>query len=428
MRGACRLALTCLAVAWLAGCGGSTEKPTTDAQGADAAGADREPQGAKDKAPPTASISGAKAKPIDGLEFEGGENFEEEPALAVEPEKGTPEWSLWQIVNLQALASPKTDDLEKLRKARKERNEKIIELAADVIAKTHKSKEQARLFDVAVHHLLDARLQLALAGDKESIESLYDDAASLWERDKDSRAAADAAYTLVNLAYTNARQIVPQDLKWLQEFLRQARNFAVNFPKEERRSVPLLFTAAHSCELNGLPQEAIGAFKLIQEKFPQSEYGLRVAGILRRLNLVGQSFKLAGPTLTGERVAIEGFRGKPVLIVYWTMASKPFVDSLPALTALHEKYGDKLAILCVSMDVDRPAVEKFVAEKQLPGTQIFYAPKNDQDQNIGWNNPAANYYGILQVSGWLVDDAGRALSTTVDLAKADEEVTRLLSK
>src|SRR4029079_4234060 len=124
----------------------------------------------------------------------------------------------------------------------------------------HGDAEKERLFASAVHNMLEARLQQALAGDRENIDALYDDAADLFKRDPKSAAAADAAHTLVNLAYSMAKGGTGSNPQWLGEFSRQAMHFAGSFPAEERRSLPLLFTAARSCELAGMTKEAIDGY------------------------------------------------------------------------------------------------------------------------------------------------------------------------
>src|SRR5262249_49333718 len=137
-------------------------------------------------------------KQLDGLEFEDGEDVEEDEedtVNTVEPIEGSPDWMIREITKLRIEPFPDTEDLEKLRIARNKRNEKIIEMSTKVIEQTHKTKKHERVFDVAVHYRLEARLQLAMQGDRESVDVLYDDAAWLWERNKGSKSAAEGAFT-----------------------------------------------------------------------------------------------------------------------------------------------------------------------------------------------------------------------------------------
>jgi thiol-disulfide isomerase/thioredoxin len=56
------------------------------------------------------------------------------------------------------------------------------------------------------------------------------------------------------------------------------------------------------------------------------------------------------PTLSGKRVRLSDYRGKVVLINFWTTWCTACVGEIPALEALKQKCGDKLVILGVSLD------------------------------------------------------------------------------
>jgi len=419
--------VVCLTLVALAGCGGGSE-PAAEVASQTAAG---KPAA---KTPPTASIPAQPAapqKPLSGLEFDEEPEAETDPLEGEdeielgEPIEGSPEWGLKEIARLRVEPYPETEDVEELRKARKARNDRIVELAAGVVRQTHQRAEDERLFNVAVHYMLEARLQSALQGDRESIDALYDDAASLWERDRNSKAAADAAITLVNLAYANAKSTLPKDTKWLKEFVRQASHFAVNFPNEEGRSVPLLFTAAYSCELNGLTEDAISAYSLIQKKFPQSRHAERVTGILRRLKLTGQPLQLGGPTLGGGYTSIDQFAGKVTLIVFWTAGARATQEATPILKDLEAKYGKHgLSILGICLETEEAAAQAFIKQHELTWPQILHTEEGKQ----GWNNPVATYYGVVEVGIWLVDQEGRVVSTSVPTADLEKQILPLLKR
>jgi thiol-disulfide isomerase/thioredoxin len=55
-------------------------------------------------------------------------------------------------------------------------------------------------------------------------------------------------------------------------------------------------------------------------------------------------------TLEGKRVRLSDFRGKVVLMNFWTTWCTACVGEMPALVALQKKHGDKLVIIGVSLD------------------------------------------------------------------------------
>ena len=417
-------------VAWtLWGCQ-QAATPTTTAdtteQGTETAAASRSDRG---NILPVASIDAAPPKPLkklDGMELEeDAELADDDVEIIDDPQPGTPEFTLREIAQLRFQPLPTTEDRDEARKFRKERNDKIIDLAATVIKLTHKNPKKVRIFEVAVNYMLDARLEQALQGDEESIKAVYDDAASLWERDRKSKSAADAAYTLVNLAYENARRSTAKDNKWLIEFNRQAILFAQNFPQEDRRGLAMLFTSARSCELYGLSKPAIEAYTNLQQLYPQSNQAARAKGVIRRLQLPGMSVKLGGPTIDGGYLSMEDVAGKPVLLVFWSAQATPFLNDLTALQVFQKEYSKQgLTFVGVCLDEDQAATEKFLAEHKITWPQIFYKETGKK----GWNNPIATYYGVQDVSNWLVDSQGVVVSTSVKVADLAEQLSPLLKR
>jgi hypothetical protein len=277
---------------------------------------------------------------------------------------------------------------------------------------------------VAVHNLLEARLQQALTGERDSIDVLYEDAAALSKRDPKSQAAAEASHALVNLAYSMARNSNSESPFWIEEFARQSRLFAGGFPKEERRSLPLLFTAGRSCELAGLANEALESYVLLQKGFPKSQYAVRAGPIVRRLKLTGKPAQLAGPTIDGDHVQVDDLLGKVVLVVFWSTDVKPFHEQLPGLLEISRKQTRHgLYVVGVNLDQDAGLVEQFVVKHKIPWPQIFYPDAEKR----GWNNPIVSRYGIMDLPAlWLIDQSGNVVGTSFKLDTLAADVDKLL--
>lgn len=339
-----------------------------------------------------------------------------------EPAAGSIEAALRDMTRLRLSPPPNTEDIEALKADRKTRNEKIVALAQDVITRTHDQAEQERLFNAAVHHLMEARVQLALAGDEDAVEGLYGDAGALFKRNPKSRAAAEGAYALVNLAYSQARQKTPPDEHWLKEFVRQAKHYATTFPAEELKSVPLLFTAARSCELNGLTSLAADAYSVIQTSFPRSPFASRAVGISRRLALPGQIVTLSGPKLGGEMVTTEDLLGQTVVVVFWSTEAQPFRQILPALVETQKKFAKTgVTFIGVNFDSDPSKVSPFVLEQKLTWPQIVF----EKESQRGWNNPIATFYGIMDIPAvWVIDGQGQVVTTTATVESLPSLLTQ----
>jgi peroxiredoxin len=396
--------------AFCAGCGSSAAPKPAASKGA--AGA-----------PPTASIPGQAA--VEDDEPDDSSEYKDVEVSEAAPKEGTPEWCVREATRLKLEPPPKTEDVDALRTHRRERNQKIISLCEQAIAKTHQDKEKSRLFEVSVHNLLEARLQLALGGAAEDVDALYKDAEALIERDTQSPAAMDASFTLVNLAYNLARRPEKSDVEWIKEFAKQSSFFAINYPKEELRGVPLLFTAARSCELNGLFEEAVNCYTVITKSYPKNQYAARAVTILRRLRLPGNAVQIAGPTLDGQQFALDDLLGKPVLVVFWSSEAKPFEEQLPTVKKVAAKHSEAgLTLVGINLDSEPDAAKQAMKTYKISWPQIVYG---DPDQR-GWNHPVANFYGVMEIpTYWLIDANGAVVSTTLTAVGLEAAVSEMLS-
>jgi peroxiredoxin len=345
-----------------------------------------------------------------------------------EPREGTPAWYLKQIRELRGARidhpEGETPSLDELRKNRRAKNDEIVELATQVIALTHDQENQQEFFNVAIQEFMEARLQNALQGDADDIEDLYLEAGSLQQRDPKSEAAMIATYALTRFAHTNAKRYAAKEPRWITEFSKQARLFASNFSREEVKVLPLLSSAAMTCELHGQLDEAKACYTLLAELYPESQQGRQSVGVLRRMQLEGQPLEFAGPTPDGGFISIDDFRNKVVLILFWSSESQEFSEQLPLITDAYERYQKfGFEVVGVCMDEDEPALNAWLEEHPLPWKQVFFA----QPEKRRWENPIAQYYGIRQIpTQWLVDHKGIVKNVNVSAAHLEPQLRDLL--
>ncbi len=404
------LAILGLSAACLSGCGGGESAAPTAESGASKAAASNEQAGSQ---LPTASIASA-----------GNAAVPEEDDIKIEkPKEGTPEAKILEMTQLWLKPFPETDDVEKQREARRERNTKIIEMATDVIAVTHNDKEKEQLFNIGVHRLMEATFQLAMQGDQDSVNSLYENASALHSKNPKSKAAADAGWFVAKFADENAIRYASQDPRWVKEFSRQARSFAEKFPQDQNRALALLNDAALSCDVWGLTEDSIQCYAAIRQKYPESEQAEAAVAPLRRLNLPGNVVDLGGPTIDGGFVSVEEFKGSPVLIVFWSTEAKNFVDQSKDLIATTGKYESKgLHVIGVSVDTDELAIDKFAESSGMSWRNIYHADPAKR----GWNSPVVTYYGVQNIPQmWLVGADGKVLSTGLQAKDLDATLAKV---
>ena len=113
-------------------------------------------------------------------------------------------------------------------------------------------------------------------------------------------------------------------------------------------------------------------------------------------------------------------RDKPVLVEFWATWCGPCRAELPNLKQCYAKYHDRgFDVVGVSLDQDVDTLKQFLAEEQIPWTNLF------DPGAAGWDNPLAARYGIKAIpTAMLVDRQGKVLSTTA----RGPELERLLAQ
>lgn len=445
----CRLTGCLLGLLWICGCGQSNApSPTASAPGeSETVAANNEPTPL-----PTAALSTESPTP----------DLTAQSEPAPEPVEGSPEWLLREIQRTRLLPLPivRTDadldddndsdtvkpasvtqpeegtpgekptadlatQLAQTRAIRRERNLEIVKLATDAIRQTAKDPKQEVLFLAAVQQFLDAHFQLALQGDQESIEALYEAAEAFHTKRAESAAASESQLVVVNLTHANALRHGKSDPRWLQEFARQSQLFATRFPSERVRALPLLMAAGRSAEANGLIDEAQACYSLVQQQFPESPQAQQCAGVMRRMNLIGQPLQLAGPTIDGNFVSVEDSLGKGVIVVFWSTSVKSFADDLPTIQSVAEKYKKYATVISVNLDSEEGPVDAFLEQQNLTWPVIFHV----EPEKRGWNSPVALYYGVQSVPTiWIVDSKGVVAETQVTAAELEAKLRPVLLK
>ena len=416
------------------GCGGSSTEmpaaavPTVTEAGDSAAVADV----SSPEESPSAGITAAIESPAKSSAAASSGASESPKAAAKSPfpdDEATK--TLREIQQLRI--APVPTDLQEAKTARRERNERIVDMATRVLRLTMDDESRKPQFHIAIGQLLEARFQMALSGTQDDINLFYADVQALNERDPKSVAAAEGVYYIAKFAHTKAGLLGKSQPVWFETLSRWAREFADRFPAQQKRAVSLLFGAARSCELHSdatrdaelskrLSTEATLCYTALAEKFATTEQGQEATASLRRMSLVGKTLsQFSGPTADGGMVSADEFAGKPTLIYFWESDSEEFTaDLLPVLEKLRSQLSsDRLRMVGVALDDDESTLNSFMETHSVPGQQIFF-PNADQRS---WNSPLIRFWGIAKSpSVWILDADGKVVSTK---ATADDIVKQL---
>ena len=127
---------------------------------------------------------------------------------------------------------------------------------------------------------------------------------------------------------------------------------------------------------------------------------------------------LAVTDLEGKTMTIAGFKGKTVLLDFWTTWCPPCRADAPALDKLYRRYGDKdLMIIGISVKEEREIVGKFLREHP-----------HDFPIVLTTENEMPRPYQIRVFPTYIVIDGDGALASAVEGDQGFADLRRLLKK
>jgi WD40 repeat protein/tRNA A-37 threonylcarbamoyl transferase component Bud32 len=142
-------------------------------------------------------------------------------------------------------------------------------------------------------------------------------------------------------------------------------------------------------------------------------------GIARRLALVGKEIQLEGTLLDGSPFDWDAYRGKVVLVQFWSARCSPAV--LARVATNYELYHDRgFDVVVISTDRDRQALEQYLQTGQIPWITLH-------ERDAEGEHPMATYYGITRIpTSILVDQQGKVISVSARSQEFDKPLEQLL--
>jgi len=166
-------------------------------------------------------------------------------------------------------------------------------------------------------------------------------------------------------------------------------------------------------------------FSTYSDRIRSSKSGINVSNIVNapvNPTAIGEIAPLFdGPTLTGNRIALESFRGKVVIIDFWASWCRPCRIENPNLVRLYKRMHDKgLEIVGVSLDRNKASWERAIADDGLTWNHV---------SNLQfWADPIAQLYSVRAIpAAFVLDREGRIVAKNLRGAQLDAKIEALLT-
>lgn len=209
---------------------------------------------------------------------------------------------------------------------------------------------------------------------------------------------ADVEFARISYTMRSMREPTPQQR---QRMFDAARSFQAAHPTD-RRLAGLLAEIATLFDLETKTKQTL--LIAAQSRATDEDLKARIADDLRRIDLIGQQIPLRFESAAGTAVDVADFRGKTVLVLFFSCWSPPAVEAVMKLQkTLPNLPADQVQVLGVSLDRNREPLERLVIEQKVEWPIIC--------DGKGWESPLVRSLGINSLpTAWILDREGKLRS------------------
>jgi hypothetical protein len=248
----------------------------------------------------------------------------------------------------------------------------------------------------------------------------------LEEKLKADKAAEDMIthieFRRMQAAWSLALSDPKADYTKVQEaWLEQLEKFVTDHTEGEHVAEALYQLAMANEYPPGDAESAQKWYARLVKDFPGSANAVKAKGAIRRLTSVGKPMALKGTAMQGGAVDLAQYRGRYVLLHYWSAAAPTAKSDHEELLDIYSKYGgQKFEVIGINLDATPNEAVAYLKEVKLPWKQIF--------EPGGFDSRLANEMGIIQLPQMiLVDDKGQVVTTNIQAMELGAELKTLLA-
>lgn len=153
--------------------------------------------------------------------------------------------------------------------------------------------------------------------------------------------------------------------------------------------------------------ETEALYENLSEEVKSTKYGISIKNYLelsRDLKAGDRAVDFKMPDINGEMVALSDFKGKYILLDFWSSGCGPCRMESPNLLRNYNEYRDKgFEIISITFDRDRDVWEKAVRKDGMIWTTLFDHKGSDGDAIMTYNVYFMPTYFLIDPDGIIID-------------------------
>jgi tetratricopeptide (TPR) repeat protein len=269
--------------------------------------------------------------------------------------------------------------------------------------------------------MLSGAAQDPSANYAKGLDQLDDLAESLAAKDQNDPLVSYVKFRRMYADYALSQQSPNPDFAKIQEkWLADLETFA-NENSSSPDAAEAMLQLGMSHEFAGQTDKAKEWYQRLVKQFPNTPQAKKASGVLGRLSSIGKPLRFKAKDIRGRAVDIAAYRGRVVLIQFWSTIDDRAKDDMDTLKDLHAKYGGNrgFEVIGICLDRDPKAMQAFIQQNKYLWPQIQEAG--------GFEGPLANELGVMTLPMMiLVDQKGNVVTDNIFVANLEGELKRLL--
>lgn len=206
-----------------------------------------------------------------------------------------------------------------------------------------------------------------------------------------------------------------------KQWLTELEDFANDFPNAADTPDAMLQLAIAE-EFGGELKIARAWYDKVIGKFSKTDAGARATGAIRRLDLVGKPFRFSASGLGGGTVNTSNYRGKVLLVLFWSTWCKPCTEDLPQIRELYKQYRSRgFEIVGINLDVTTDPITAYLKQHKVTWQQIY--------EPGGLDSRPAREFGIISLpTMFVIDKTGKTVARNISVDELKKQLPDLLKK